>query len=97
MDTGTTEAGNHHLVHCLGCGPRQRHRQHAGRHRASSPSSLIKLDKEVPADLEVHLILDNHATDKTEATKTLTGAPPAVPPALNPDQQQAGLETSQSP
>jgi hypothetical protein len=30
---------------------------------------LIKLDKEVPADLEVHLILDNHATDKTEATK----------------------------
>lgn len=30
---------------------------------------LTKLDKEVPADLDVHLILDNHVTHKTPATK----------------------------
>ncbi|MFE7477171.1 peptidoglycan-binding protein [Streptomyces sp. NPDC057575] len=31
---------------------------------------LIKLDKEVPAGLGVHLVLDNYATHKTPAIKT---------------------------
>ncbi|MCX5390761.1 IS630 family transposase [Streptomyces sp. NBC_00094] len=31
---------------------------------------LVKLDKEVPADLEVHLILDNYVTHKVPAVKT---------------------------
>ena len=36
------------------------------RHRAAEfKKFLAKLDKEVPADLEVHLILDNYATHKT--------------------------------
>ena len=36
------------------------------RHRAVEfKKFLAKLDKEVPADLEVHLVLDNYATHKT--------------------------------
>ncbi|MET9675962.1 IS630 family transposase [Streptomyces sp. NPDC006482] len=31
---------------------------------------LVKLDKEVPADLEVHLVLDNYVTHKVPAVKT---------------------------
>ncbi len=40
------------------------------RHRAAEfKKFLIKLDKEVPAKLAVHLILDNYATHKTPAIK----------------------------
>ncbi|MFF4948510.1 IS630 family transposase [Streptomyces chattanoogensis] len=40
------------------------------RHRAVEfKKFLTKLDKEVPADLEVHLILDNYVTHKTPAIK----------------------------
>ncbi|WP_437102056.1 IS630 family transposase [Streptomyces kronopolitis] len=40
------------------------------RHRAVEFEKFVtKLDKEVPADLEVHLILDNYVTHKTPAIK----------------------------
>jgi transposase len=40
------------------------------RHRAEEfKKFLTKLDKEVPGDLQVHLVLDNHATHKTPAVK----------------------------
>lgn len=40
------------------------------RHRAEEfKKFLIKLDKQVPADLDVHLVLDNYATHKTPAVK----------------------------
>jgi transposase len=40
------------------------------RHRAEEfKKFLIKLDKEVPADLEIHLVCDNYATHKTPAIK----------------------------
>jgi transposase len=47
------------------------------RHRAAEfKKFLAKLDKEVPADLEVHLICDNYATHKTPAIqKWLAGHP----------------------
>jgi transposase len=39
-------------------------------HRAAEfKKFLAKLDKEIPADLEVHLVLDNYATHKTPAVK----------------------------
>lgn len=41
------------------------------RHRAEEfRKFLIKLDREVPQGLEVHLVLDNYATHKTPAIKT---------------------------
>ncbi|MEQ4608304.1 IS630 family transposase [Streptomyces cavourensis] len=41
------------------------------RHRAEEfKKFLIKLDREVPDGLEVHLVLDNYATHKTPAIKT---------------------------
>lgn len=41
------------------------------RHRAEEfKQFLIKLDKEVPAGLEVHLVLDHYATHKAPAIKT---------------------------
>jgi transposase len=40
------------------------------RHRATEFNKfLIKLDKQVPASLEAHLVLDNYATHKTPAVK----------------------------
>jgi hypothetical protein len=70
MDTGTTEAGTITLSAALDVARGNVIGSMQARHRpSSSRSSLVELDKEVPADLEVHLILDNHATDKTEATK----------------------------
>src|SRR2546429_2023337 len=40
------------------------------RHRASEfRSFLVHLDREVPADLDVHLILDNYATHKTPSIR----------------------------
>jgi transposase len=41
------------------------------RHRAEEfKKFLIKLDQQVPADLDIHLVLDNYATHKTPAIKT---------------------------
>lgn len=41
------------------------------RHRTEEfKKFLIKLDREIPADLDVHLVLDNYATHKTPAIKT---------------------------
>lgn len=41
------------------------------RHRAEEfKKFLVKIDREVPADLLVHLVLDNYATHKTPAIKT---------------------------
>ncbi|WP_327727478.1 IS630 family transposase [Streptomyces sp. NBC_00487] len=47
------------------------------RHRAEEfKKFLTKLDKEVPADLDVHLICDNYATHKTPAIKKWLPAHP---------------------
>lgn len=47
------------------------------RHRAEEfKKFLIKLDKEAPDDLAVHLVLDNYATHKTPAIKTWLPAHP---------------------
>ncbi|MFC9165486.1 IS630 family transposase [Streptomyces fungicidicus] len=47
------------------------------RHRAEEfRKFLIKLDREVPAGLDVHLVLDNYATHKTPAIKTWLVAHP---------------------
>ncbi|MGW3252276.1 IS630 family transposase [Streptomyces fungicidicus] len=47
------------------------------RHRAEEfKKFLIKLDQEIPADLDVHLVLDNYATHKTPAIKTWLVAHP---------------------
>jgi len=47
------------------------------RHRAEEfKKFLIKVDQEVPADLDVHLVLDNYATHKTPAIKTWLVAHP---------------------
>ncbi|MFJ4866337.1 IS630 family transposase, partial [Streptomyces sp. NPDC088748] len=47
------------------------------RHRAEEfKKFLIRLDKEVPADLDVHLVHDNYATHKTPAIKTWLVAHP---------------------
>jgi transposase len=47
------------------------------RHRAIEfKKFLIKIDKEVPADLEVHVILDNYSTHKTPAIKRWLAAHP---------------------
>ena len=41
------------------------------RHRAEEfKKFLVKLDQEIPAGLDVHLVLDNYATHKTPAIKT---------------------------
>jgi len=47
------------------------------RHRAIDfKKFLITIDQEVPADLDVHLILDNYATHKTPAIKRWLAAHP---------------------
>jgi transposase len=47
------------------------------RHRAEEfKKFLIKLDQDVPAGLDVHLVLDNYATHKTPAIKTWLVAHP---------------------
>ncbi|MEU3510574.1 IS630 family transposase [Streptomyces longwoodensis] len=47
------------------------------RHRAEEfKKFLLKLDQEIPADLQVHLILDNYATHKTPAVKSWLVAHP---------------------
>src|SRR4051794_5359372 len=48
------------------------------RHRAIEfRKFLIEIDKQVPAELHVHLILDNYATHKTPAIKRCCSRTPA--------------------
>ena len=54
--------------------------------RSSSSSSCRRIDREVPADLDVHLVLDNSSTHKTPAIQTLAGRAPPLRLALHPDQ-----------
>ena len=47
------------------------------RHRASEfKKFLTRIDREVPADLDVHLVCDNYATHKTQAVQTWLTAHP---------------------
>ena len=48
---------------------------------------LKKIDRETPAELDLHLIVDNYSTHKSPPVQELAGAAQAVPPALHPDQQ----------
>ncbi|GGU22212.1 hypothetical protein GCM10010259_10720 [Streptomyces daghestanicus] len=58
------------------------------RHRAAEfKKFLAELDKEVPAGLQVHLILDNYATHKTPDIKKWLPAHSRVPPALHAHQR----------
>ena len=60
------------------------------RHRAEEfKKFLIKLDTEVPAGLEVHLMLDHYATRKTPAIKTWLVAHPA-PTCTSPPPDRPG-------
>ena len=45
---------------------------------------LNKVNREVPADLDVHVILDNLATHKTPTVHKLAAAPPPLPLPLHP-------------
>jgi hypothetical protein len=45
---------------------------------------LTIIDKEVPAELDVHVICDNYATHKTDNHPEVAGRPPALPRALHP-------------
>jgi transposase-like protein len=55
------------------------------RHRAAEfKKFLVRIDKAVPAELDVHLVCDNLATHKTVANPRLAGPPPPLPPALHP-------------
>ena len=56
------------------------------RHRAVEfKKFLTKLDTQVPADLDVHLICDNYTTHKTPAVSEVAGRAPPLPHALHPD------------
>jgi transposase len=55
------------------------------RHRAEEfKKFLIKLDREVPAGLKIHLMLDNYATHKTPAIRTWLVAHPRIHLHLTP-------------
>ena len=55
------------------------------RHRATEfKKFLTTLDKQIPADLDVHLICDNYATHKTPAVTTWLGGPSPLPHAPHP-------------
>ena len=57
------------------------------RHRAIEfKNFLIKIDREVPAEYAVHVVLDNASTHKTPGSQTLAHRAPALRPALHPDQ-----------
>jgi transposase len=58
------------------------HRQHRA---AEFEKVLAKVDKRVPADLDVHLILDNYATHKTPAIKKWLLAHPRFHPHFTPN------------
>ena len=56
------------------------------RHRAIEfKKFLTKIDSQVPADLDVHLICDNYGTHKSPGHQDMAGRPPPVPHALHPD------------
>ena len=58
------------------------------RHRAIEFKKFLQtLDREVPADLDVHVILDNASTHKTPVIKRWLQAHPRLRVALHPDQQ----------
>jgi transposase len=66
------------FVRCLGPGQRQGDRiPTRDQHRSQEFLAFLKkIDAEVPADLDVHLVLDNASTHKTPAVKRwLTGHP----------------------
>ena len=46
---------------------------------------LKKIDKNVPDELDVHLVCDNYATHKTPEIRAWLGPPPALPRPLHPD------------
>ena len=57
------------------------------RHRAIEfRKFLTKIDTQVPADLDVHLVCDNYGTHKTPAIQTWLAAHPRFHAALHPDQ-----------
>ena len=61
------------------------------RHRAIEfKKFLATIDREVPDELDVHLILDNASTHKTPAIKALAARAPPVRPALHPDHRARG-------
>ena len=59
------------------CMPRHRHREFL--------RFLKLIDQQTPADLDLHLIVDNYATHKTPGRKTLAQSTSALPPALHAD------------
>jgi len=57
------------------------------RHRAIEfKKFLAKIDAEVPADLDVHLVCGNLATHKTPGHGQVARRAPTISPALHPDQ-----------
>jgi hypothetical protein len=57
------------------CKPRHRHQEFL--------AFLRHIEREVPQDLDVHLIVDNYGTHKHAKVKSLAGAPYAFSPALH--------------
>ena len=95
MLPGTPERATHdykragHLEPLRRAGPRDRQGDRlaapAATARSSSRSSCSTIDREVPAELEVHLVLDNSATHKTPAIQRWLAAHPRFVLALHPD------------
>lgn len=57
---------------------------HARHRTVEFKKFLVQIDTAVPADLDVHLILDNYTTHKTGSASLARGAP-TVPSSLHPD------------
>ena len=58
------------------------------RHRAIEFKQFLQtLDREVPAELDVHVVLDNSRTHKTPAIQKMAARAPPLRLALHPDQQ----------
>ena len=57
------------------CKPRHRHQEYL--------AFLRQIEKSVPADLELHLIVDNYATHKHPKCPCLVGKAPTIPCALH--------------
>jgi hypothetical protein len=58
------------------------------RHRAIEFKQFLQtIDREVPASLDIHIVLDNSSTHKTPAIKKMAARAPAVRPALHADIQ----------
>ena len=54
------------------------------RHRHEEFLAFLRLiDREVPAELDIHLVLDNYATHKHAKVRQWLAARPALPPALH--------------